>query len=117
MDKSTTPVAANNHAGFREIIDFYEFAKNAPEGTSNPQAGRSSRPGCATKSLIRNPLQHAFNPILSARIVVGGYLGVIRQSSVLFPDLLPWFSALVRALQRQLSYVPGQEVHTGESSR
>jgi len=43
-------IAANVHAGSGEIIDFYEFVKNAPKGTSNPQAGRSSRPGCATKT-------------------------------------------------------------------
>ena len=40
-------IKANIHAGFGEYIDFYEFTKNAPEGTSNPQAARSSRAGCA----------------------------------------------------------------------
>jgi len=54
------------------MVDLCAFAKNAPEGTSNPQAARSSRAGCAIKSLIRNPLQYASNPILFARIVVGG---------------------------------------------
>jgi hypothetical protein len=41
-------IAANIHEGFGKIIDFCELAKNAPKGFSNPQAGRSSRPGCAT---------------------------------------------------------------------
>ena len=31
--------------------------ENRGQQTSNPQAGRSSRPGCTTKYQIRNPLQ------------------------------------------------------------
>jgi hypothetical protein len=38
-------IEANIHAGYRENIDFSEFAKNALKGTSNPQAARSSRAG------------------------------------------------------------------------
>jgi hypothetical protein len=50
VDKSVILIAANIHKGLDEIIDFCEFAKNAPKGTSNPQAGRSSRPGCAIQN-------------------------------------------------------------------
>jgi len=53
MDKSVILIATNIHAGSGEIVNLFGFAKNALEGTSNLQAGRSSRPGCATKSLIR----------------------------------------------------------------
>ena len=41
-------IATNIHAGSGEIVNLFGFAKNALEGTSNPQAARSSQAGCAT---------------------------------------------------------------------
>jgi len=48
VDKLVILISANIHESFGKIIDFYDFVKNAPKGTSNPQAARSSRAGCAT---------------------------------------------------------------------
>jgi len=48
VDKLAIMIPANIHAGSGENIDFYKLMKNAQKGTSNPQAARSSRAGCAT---------------------------------------------------------------------
>jgi hypothetical protein len=57
-------IAANIHEGSGEIIDFCGLTKNAPKGTSNPQADRSSRAMCDNNTLPGNPAEKVQKRIL-----------------------------------------------------
>jgi len=97
VDKLVILIASKIYAGFGEFTGCCELAKNAPEGTSDPQAWRSSRPGCAN---LPSGLQ---SPIGS----------VVRSRNTVF---LPWYHSIVIIWKPWSSHIhlqPGAAIHPG----